>query len=55
MTAELIAEIEQKLQYTFGDKKILKRAFTHSSYSKEQNVKDNERLEFLAMLFSIWS
>lgn len=46
MTAELIAEIEKKLQYSFNNKELLKRAFTHSSYSNEQCVKDNERLEF---------
>ena len=47
MTAELIAQIEKKLQYTFKNKQLLKNAFTHSSYSREQKVKDNERLEFL--------
>lgn len=46
MTAELIAQIEKKLQYTFKNKQLLKNAFTHSSYSREQKVKDNERLEF---------
>ena len=46
MTAELIAQIEKKLQYTFKNKQLLKNAFTHSSYSRDQKVKDNERLEF---------
>ena len=36
-------EIEKIINYKFNNKQILKRAFTHSSYSKDSN----ERLEFL--------
>ncbi len=37
------AEIEERLGYRFRDKELLKRAFTHASYAKE----NNERLEYL--------
>lgn len=47
MTAKQIALIESNLRYTFTNKKILERAFTHSSYANAENVKDNERMEFL--------
>ncbi len=45
-------QLEQTLQYTFSDPKLLERALTHSSYSNEMGVPDhhlrcNERLEFL--------
>lgn len=45
-------DIEKTLGYTFGDKDILKKALTHSSYSNECRSKGcvaecNERLEFL--------
>jgi ribonuclease-3 len=42
--------IEQHLQYEFGDKDLLLKALRHSSYVNEladQNLEDNERLEFL--------
>lgn len=45
-----IAELEKNIGYEFGDKQLLKRALTHSSYSNEQKIKKNgdyERLEFL--------
>ena len=43
-----VAEIEQKIGYTFKNKELLVRAFTHTSYSNEHSNKDNyERLEFL--------
>ncbi len=35
--------LERKLNYTFMDKKLLKRAFVHRSYSQN----NNERLEYL--------
>ncbi len=35
--------LEHKLNYTFMDKKLLKRAFVHRSYSQD----NNERLEYL--------
>lgn len=47
MTAEQIAQVEDRLGYTFVDKQLLLTAFTHSSYANEVNVKDNERMEFL--------
>ncbi|MGN1227873.1 MAG: ribonuclease III [Christensenellales bacterium] len=37
------SEVEDIIGYKFNDKEILLRAFTHSSFSKE----NNERLEFL--------
>ncbi len=37
------AEIEEKLGYRFRDKELLKQAFTHASFAKE----NNERLEYL--------
>lgn len=43
-----VAEIEDKIGYTFKNKELLVRAFTHTSYSNEHNDKDNyERFEFL--------
>ena len=41
-----VAGIESKIGYTFKDKMLLRRAFTHSSYAHENNEYDNERLEF---------
>jgi ribonuclease-3 len=43
-------QLQHKLQITFNDEKLLRQAFTHSSYVNEhrKNVfQDNERLEFL--------
>ena len=42
-----LCEVEEKIQYTFTDKNLLRQAFTHSSYSNEQRGKSNEQLEFL--------
>jgi len=45
-----ISEIEQQLGITFKNHRLLKQAFTHSSYVNEHPTKkfvDNERLEFL--------
>lgn len=45
-----ISNLEGVIQYHFNDKKLLKLAFTHSSYSNERKLNklgDNERLEFL--------
>jgi len=42
--------VEQHLQYVFADKELLYKALRHSSYVNEladQNLEDNERLEFL--------
>ena len=44
------SEIEQLLQYEFKDKDLLQEALRHSSYVNEiaeQQLRDNERLEFL--------
>ncbi len=41
------AEIEEKIGYTFQDKKLLKTAFTHSTYGNAHKVEDNERMEYL--------
>lgn len=43
-------ELEEKIKYTFTDKRLLRNALCHSSYSNErksENVASNERLEFL--------
>ncbi len=45
-----LSVIEEKLGYTFRDKRLLLTALTHSSYAhenRENGEKDNERLEFL--------
>lgn len=42
-----IAEIEKKLGISFLNQALLNQALTHSSFANEQNVPDNERLEFL--------
>ena len=39
-------EIESIIKYTFKDKNLLKRAFTHSSYANENSQQDNELMEF---------
>ncbi|MCL2859868.1 MAG: ribonuclease III [Oscillospiraceae bacterium] len=39
--------LEQKLDYTFKDKNLLKKAFTHVSYANEKKCENNEKLEFL--------
>jgi ribonuclease-3 len=42
-----LSEAEKRIGYSFKDKELLRKAFTHSSYSNEKNVSSNERLEFL--------
>ena len=44
-----MTELERKIEYSFRDKALLRRALTHSSYANEnsQTHQDNERLEFL--------
>ena len=42
--------LEEKLGYVFADKKLLRNALCHSSYSNErksEHLSSNERLEFL--------
>lgn len=44
------ATLQQKIDCQFNDEKLLKQAFTHSSYVNEhrkKNLEDNERLEYL--------
>lgn len=45
-STEEIAEIEKIIGYTFEDKRLLCKAFVHSSFAKENGVASNERLEF---------
>ena len=40
-------ELEEKIGYTFKNKKLLETALTHSSYGNEHDVDYNERMEFL--------
>lgn len=50
MKHEHFDELQQKLQLDFKRTKLLKQAFTHTSYVNEHkrgSVQDNERLEFL--------
>ncbi|MGN1042900.1 MAG: ribonuclease III [Christensenellales bacterium] len=48
MQNNFYAEAEQKIGYSFKNKELLLRAFTHSSYTNEhKNVLNYERLEFL--------
>lgn len=41
--------LEQRIGYTFQNKKLLQRALTHSSYANEakEKLESNERMEFL--------
>ena len=50
MSEDRLKELEQKIEYSFRDKQLLKQAVTHSSYSNEQKINkygNYERLEFL--------
>lgn len=40
-------KIEKSIGYTFQDKVLLKKAFTHTSYAYENRIESNEKLEFL--------
>ena len=42
-----IKKIENIIGYTFKNKQILFKAFTHSSYANIHGINNNERLEFL--------
>ena len=50
---EKIGQLEEKINYHFRDRRLLKTAMTHSSYIKEhaRGEKSNERLEFLGDAF----
>ena len=41
-----IAECESVIGYSFKDKMLLRRCFTHASYAYENGGEDNELLEF---------
>jgi ribonuclease-3 len=41
-----VSGCEEKLGYTFKDKILLRRCFTHASYANEHGQQDNELLEF---------
>mgnify|MGYP005759146443 FL=1 len=47
MQAKSIRQLEQSIHYTFKDKNLLKKAFTHTSYAYEHHIESNEKLEFL--------
>ena len=50
MSEDRLKELEQKIEYSFRNKQLLKQAVTHSSYSNEQKINkygNYERLEFL--------
>ena len=40
-------DIEKKIGYSFVNKELLNKAFTHTSYANENHVESNERLEYL--------
>ena len=44
---EKIEKLEKDIGYKFNDKRLLKKALTHTSYAYEHNVESNEKLEFL--------
>lgn len=50
MIQKNIEELENKIEYHFKDKMLIKQALTHSSFANEQKINkynDYERLEFL--------
>lgn len=44
---EDFTKIENEIGYTFKNKELLKKAFTHTSYAYEHKIESNEKLEFL--------
>ena len=42
-----LKEFEKQIGYEFKNKELLVKALTHTSYAYENNVKSNEKLEFL--------
>ena len=38
---------EEKINYKFNNKELLKKALTHTSYAHEKKIESNEKLEFL--------
>ncbi len=50
MLEERLTQLEEKIQYHFKSRRLLRQALTHSSYANEQRInksEDYERLEFL--------
>lgn len=50
LSEEKKTELEERIGYTFRNKRLLQQAVTHSSYANEQKInktEDYERLEFL--------
>ncbi len=47
LTAEVIDKIQDTIGYTFKNKDLLYKAFTHSSYANQNGLESYERLEFL--------
>ena len=47
MQNKSIEQLEQSINYTYQDKNLLKKAFTHTSYAYEHHIESNEKLEFL--------
>lgn len=50
MSEDRIIQLEQKIGYSFQDRRLLRQALTHSSCANEQKInktQDYERLEFL--------
>lgn len=41
------AEIEEKIQYRFQNRELLRTAFVHSTYAHQYGGADNERMEYL--------
>lgn len=39
--------VEKEIGYKFKNKKLLEKAFTHTSYAYEHKIESNEKLEFL--------
>lgn len=49
MSEDNLDQLEEKIQYTFKNKELLKNALTHKTYAFEAKtpIEDNERLELL--------
>lgn len=47
MKNDVIKKTEDIIGYSFQNKEILKKAFTHTSFANERNMPSYERLEFL--------
>jgi len=47
LQASQIEKIENIIGYTFKDKSVLIKAFSHSTFANEHGIESNEKLEFL--------